>query len=195
MFKSRLSRSGLNVQVAGIVRVVSGSTLPPEEDVPWLSADQLGSWVSMVAMLMTLPPAIDAQLKRDSGINFFEYSILVALARPDAHAMRLTSLALVSGGSLSRLSHAISRMEKQGWVTRKVTVAETRCTEAVLTDEGMALLESAAPGHVREVRRLVVDVLSGEQFEQMGEACRAVVEVVSPETGAVLKDAALPNRS
>jgi DNA-binding MarR family transcriptional regulator len=179
----------------GIVGYVSRPTPPPEEDVPWLSTDQLGSWVAVVAMLMTLPPAIDAQLKRDSGINFFEYSILVSLARPDAHAMRMSSLALVAGGSLSRLSHAISRMEKQGWVTRKVTLAETRCTEAVLTDEGMALLESAAPGHVREVRRLVVDVLSGEQFERMGAACRAVVEAVSPETGAVLKDTTLVNRT
>jgi DNA-binding MarR family transcriptional regulator len=167
----------------------------PEEDVPWLSTDQLNSWASMVAMLMTLPPAIDTQLKRDSGINFFEYSILVALARPDARAMRLSNLALVAGGSLSRLSHAISRMEKQGWVTRKVTVGETRCTEAVLTDEGMALLESAAPGHVREVRRLVVDVLSGEQFGQVGEACRAIVEAASPETGTVLKETVLPDRS
>src|SRR3954447_960384 len=137
---------------------------------------------------MTVPAAIDAQLKRDSGLNFFEYSILVALARPDAHTMRLSSLALASGGSLSRLSHAISRMEKQGWVTRKVTVTETRCTEAVLTDEGMALLESAAPGHVREVRRLVVDVLSGEQFGQLGEACRAIVAAASPETAAILTD-------
>src|SRR4051812_46795190 len=122
-----------------MVRVVTSPTPPPEDDVPWLSTDQLGSWASVVSMLMTLPPAIDAQLKRDSGINFFEYSILVSLARPDARAVRLSNLAVMSGGSLSRLSHAISRMAKQGWVTRKVTVAETRCTEAVLTDAGMAL--------------------------------------------------------
>jgi DNA-binding MarR family transcriptional regulator len=139
-------------------------------------------------MMMTLPSAIDTQLKRDSGINFYEYSILVALARPNDHSMRMNSLALLAGGSLSRLSHAISRMEKQGWVARKVTLGGTRCTEAVLTDEGMALLEAAAPGHVREVRRLVVDVLTDQQFEHMGEACRAIVDVASPETGAVVRD-------
>jgi len=137
-------------------------------------------------MLMALPQAIDAQLKRDSGINFFEYGILVALARPEDHTVRMSNLALMSGGSLSRLSHAITRMEKQGWVTRKVTLAETRCIEAMLTDEGVKLLESAAPGHVREVRRLVIDVLSAERLDDVGEACRAVVHAASPETGAVL---------
>ena len=40
----------------------------------------------------------------------------------------------------------------------------------VLTDAGRRTLEEAAPGHVREVRRLVVDVLSPEQFAALGAA-------------------------
>jgi hypothetical protein len=51
----------------------------------------------------------------------------------------------------------------------------------VLTDAGRRTLEEAAPGHVREVRRLVVDVLTPEQFAALGAAARAIVAVADPE--------------
>ena len=38
----------------------------------WLTAEQLENWQAVVALLMTLPGALDAQLKREAGINTFE---------------------------------------------------------------------------------------------------------------------------
>jgi DNA-binding MarR family transcriptional regulator len=154
--------------------------------VPWLSGEELASWMALTAMLMTLPPAIDAQLKRDSGLNFFEYSILVALARPNSRAVQMSNLAMVAGGSLSRLSHAVSRLERQGWVTRRVQTGELRCTEAVLTEEGMAVLAAAAPDHVREARRLVFDVLSAEQVNQLQRIARQIVGAAAPDKVGLL---------
>ncbi|MFD0517671.1 MarR family winged helix-turn-helix transcriptional regulator [Paractinoplanes durhamensis] len=159
------------------------ATPPPEDEVPWLSEDETVAWVTLTAMLMHLPAAIDAQLKRDSGLNFFEYSILVSLSRPAEHAVQMSSLALLAGGSLSRLSHAVSRLEKQGWVRRK---AATGCTEAVLTDEGMAMLEKAAPGHVREAHRLVIEPLTPAQVRQMQRISRQILEAAAPEVGAAI---------
>lgn len=155
---------------------------------PWLTGPERAAWMSLMAMLMTLPTAIDAQLKRDSGLNFFEYSILVALARPEERAVQMSSLAVLAGGSLSRLSHAVSRLERQGWVRRRVQTGEVRCTEAVLTEEGMAVLEAAAPGHVREARRLVFDSLTAEQACQLRQIARRVVEAAAPEHGAALDE-------
>jgi DNA-binding MarR family transcriptional regulator len=161
----------------------------PDEDVEWLNSPERGAWLSLVAMLMSLPTAIDAQLKRDSGINFFEYSILATLARPEERAVQMSSLAVLAGGSLSRLSHAVSRLERQGWVRRRVqTGGETRCTEAVLTAEGMAVLEAAAPGHVREARRLVFDALTPEQVCQLRHIARRLVQVAAPEQAAALDE-------
>ncbi|WP_370326475.1 hypothetical protein [Euzebya sp.] len=59
-----------------------------------------------MAMLMSVPTAIDAQLKRDSGVNFFEYSILSQLSGAPGCRLQMTRLAQLAGGSLSRLSHA-----------------------------------------------------------------------------------------
>ena len=157
--------------------------------IPWLSDDERNAWITMSAMLMTLPAAIDAQLKRDAGLNFFEYSILVALSRPPGRALRMSMLALVAGGSASRLSHAVSRMERQGWVRRLVHSREARCIEAVLTDEGMAVLEKAAPAHVREARRLVIDALTPAQLRQFQKISRQIVEAAAPEVGLAIDGA------
>jgi DNA-binding MarR family transcriptional regulator len=81
----------------------------------------------------------------------------------------------VAQGSLSRLSHAITRLERSGWVERRsCTDNGGRRIEARLTDAGLAKLEEIAPGHVREARRLVVDVLTPEQLVALGDAARAI---------------------
>ncbi|MEU4244567.1 MarR family transcriptional regulator [Actinoplanes sp. NPDC026619] len=162
------------------------STTP--DDVPWLSPDELASWMSLTAMLMTLPGAIDAQLKRDSGLNFFEYSILVSLERPEDHKVRMSVLAMMAGGSLSRLSHAVSRLEKQGWVRRVAGDGEPRCISAELTEEGLAVLVAAAPGHVREARRLVFDPLTAGQVKQMQRICREIVGVTDAAAAATIDE-------
>nr|WP_246614598.1 MarR family transcriptional regulator [Actinoplanes bogorensis] len=151
---------------------------------PWLDSDERAAWMTLMAMVMTLPTAIEAQLKRDSGLNFFEYSILSSLSRPERHAVQMSNLAHMAGGSLSRLSHAVSRLERQGYVRRRTggEPGESRCTEAVLTEEGMAALEAAAPGHVREARRLVFDHLTPAQVRQLQRIAREIAGASAPDT-------------
>jgi DNA-binding MarR family transcriptional regulator len=156
---------------------------------PWLDHDERPAWMSLMAMLMSVPPAVDAQLKRDSGLNFFEYSMLSQLSLPSNRALQMTQLAQLAGGTLSRLSHAASRLEKQGLVRRRVITGESRCTELVLTEEGMAALVAAAPGHVREARRLVFDVLTCEQVAQLREIAQALTGAASPEVALALQRA------
>ncbi|MFG1603503.1 MarR family winged helix-turn-helix transcriptional regulator [Actinoplanes sp. NPDC049265] len=153
----------------------------PTPPVAWLTDHERNAWMMLAGVLMNLPAAIDAQLKRDSGLNFFEYSILVGLSRPMNRTLQLTMLANTASGSLSRLSHAISRMEKQGWVRRKVNTGEVRCVEATLTDEGMDLLRRAAPGHVNRVRELVFDALSEEQVGQLFAIARVLHAKANPD--------------
>src|SRR3954471_15176580 len=142
----------------------------------------------VAGVIMTLPSVLDAQLKRNAGLNLYEYSILVALARAPGRARQLCDLAQMAHGSQSRLSHAVSRMEKQGWVARR-DAGGARRVEAVLTDEGYAKLVEAAPGHLSEVRRLIIDVLTPEQLDQLGSICRSLLTVSSPSAATLLDDA------
>jgi DNA-binding MarR family transcriptional regulator len=163
-----------------------------EQDVPWLSHEQLREWKSLMGLLMTVPASLDAQLKQDAGLNSFEYHILVELAEAPGRTRVLSELATYARGSLSRLSHAVSRLEAAGWVERRSCGGAGRRTEAVLTAAGWRKLQQTAPGHVREARRLVIDALTAGQLENLGEAARCIVAVANPEIAATLTDGAAP---
>ncbi|KQW49307.1 hypothetical protein ASC77_11535 [Nocardioides sp. Root1257] len=171
-------------------------TQPPADE-PWLDAEQQRQWRSLVAMLMTLPAALDAQLKRDTGLNMFEYHVLAALSEEPTGALPMSELAVMSRGSRSRLSHAVSRLEGAGWVERRSCAGAGLRTAAHLTETGRRKLEESAPGHVREARRLVVDQLSPAQLEALGTTARAILRLTAPEltdeelaqcTGSELED-------
>jgi len=160
------------------------------DDVPWLSLEQQRDWRALVALFMTLPSALDAQLKRDAGLNAFEYHVLAGLSEAPRRALVLTDLAVYAQGSLSRLSHALTRLERSGWVERRSCADRGgRRTEARLTDAGLARLEEIAPGHVREARRLVVDVLTPEQLAALGDAARAITAAMMAEASEACREA------
>lgn len=155
-----------------------------DDEPRWLSETQLVSWQALMSLVMTLPAALDAQLKRDTGLNTFDYHVLAALADTQDGAMGMGELASFSQGSPSRLSHAVARLEREGWIERRS--GEARCVNARLTPAGQQKLVDSAPSHVAEVRRLVVDVLTPEQLRAIGEAARLVTEQVDPAMAAAL---------
>jgi DNA-binding MarR family transcriptional regulator len=169
------------------------SDVPQEPDELWLSREQLHEWVALIAMVMTLPMSLDAQLKKDAGLNLFEYHVLVELAEAPGRMRVMTELATHTRGSLSRLSHAVSRLEAAGWVRRRACGGAGRRTEAHLTAEGWEKLRQSAPGHVREARRLVVDALTPDQLEDLGAAARSIVAATDPGIAATLPRPGAPD--
>lgn len=159
---------------------------PPQVPVPWLDAAQIEDWKALVGLLGTLPAALDAQLKRDAGMNLYEYQVLVALSEHDRGALPMSDLARMTQGSPSRLSHAVARLERAGWVARAECTEAGKRTGAHLTPDGWDRLRTAAPGHVREVRRLVVDALGPAGFAALGDAARTVVAQASSDVAGIL---------
>jgi DNA-binding MarR family transcriptional regulator len=98
-------------------------------------------------------------------MSHFEFGVMAALSRQPGRRLQLKDLAVVANGSLSRLSHVISRLERRGWVRR--TSGKGRATHAELTDEGYRKLMVAGPIHFREVRRLVFDVLRPDDVKAL----------------------------
>lgn len=76
----------------------------------------------------------------------------------------------------SRLTYAVTRLEKDGLVLRENCRWDKRGSIAALTDEGMTVLEGAAPGHVETVRSVLFDRLSPEQVGQLEEIFSTVTE-------------------
>jgi DNA-binding MarR family transcriptional regulator len=139
-----------------------------------------------MALVVMLPARLDAQLSRDAGLNLFEYHVLVELAEAPERRRAMSELALYAHGSLSRLSHAVSRLEAAGWLQRHSRRGAGRRTEVQLTDAGVAKLERSAPGHVGEARRLVIDALTDAELAGLGQAARRIVAAIDPAAVATL---------
>lgn len=134
----------------------------------------------VVALMFKLPAALDSQLRRDAGLTHFEYGVLAVLSAAPDRTMRMSELAVFNNCSLSRLSHVVKRMEDREWLTRSPSQADGRVTVAQLTPDGIAKLRSAAPGHVAEARRLVVDSLSTTQLQQLRDIGKRIVSNIDP---------------
>ncbi len=145
-------------------------------DDEWLTDDQLDTWLSYVAASTLLEAQLDRQLQRDSGLPHAYYQILAMLSEVPGRTLRMSDLAAITQSSQSRLSHAVARLERNGWVRRLPCPDDRRSTLARLTDAGFEVLAAAAPGHVDTVRTHLFDRLSPEQVGQLREICRTVLD-------------------
>ena len=150
------------------------------QDPRWLSPDELRAWLPLGGLLLKLPAALDAQMQRDSGLSHFEYLVLANLSEAPGRTRRMSALAALANGSLSRLSHVVKRLEARGWVERRACPTDGRYTNAVLTEAGWQKVLASAPGHVEAVRTLVLDALSTAELEQLGAFARRLLERLEP---------------
>ncbi len=153
----------------------------------WLSDEERELWMRLVSLTILLPSAMETQLKRDASLSFFEYHVLAMLSEAEGRTRLMSDLARWSNASLSRLSHVVTRLEKQGWVRREACRDDRRATLAVLTDEGFAHLAASAPGHVAEVRRLVFDGLAREAIPTMSAALGGILARIDPPSSTTVK--------
>jgi DNA-binding MarR family transcriptional regulator len=144
-------------------------------NVEWLSDEQQRAWRSFVALLIRLPAALDAQFQKDAGISQFDYLVLSSLSEAPDRTLRMSELAALASGSLSRLSHVVSRLEARGWVRREPCGGDGRFINAVLTEEGWQKVVATAPGHVAAVRSLLINTLTEEELLALGAISERVL--------------------
>jgi DNA-binding MarR family transcriptional regulator len=147
----------------------------------WLDAQEQQTWIQLSTMILRLQPVLSAQLQREFGISHFEYLIMARLSEEPGSMLRMSVLATVSGSSLPRLSQAVSRLEKRGWISRRPDAENSRYTVAVLNPAGLQQLREAAPSHVADVRKFVFDRLTKAQARQLGVICQRIVDGLPPD--------------
>lgn len=158
-----------------------------EEEPRWLTDEEQRTWLAYVHATTLLEDHLDRQLQRDAGMPHLYYHLLVVLSAAPERRLRMTELAMQTKITRSRLSHAVSRLEKNGWVRREDCPSDKRGQFTVLTDGGSEMLSKSAPGHVAAVRQALFDRLSAEQREALGEIMGVIAEGLQPsEAGADL---------
>src|SRR3954468_17011297 len=126
-------------------------------------------------LLLKLPAALDTQMQRDSGLSHFEYLVLASLSEAPGRTRRMSALAALANGSLSRLSHVVKRLEGKGWVTRRACKEDGRYTNAVLTEAGWEEGAASAAGRVWAVRALTLAALPEGERGQLGYIPRRIL--------------------
>ncbi|WP_329121405.1 MarR family winged helix-turn-helix transcriptional regulator [Streptomyces sp. NBC_01465] len=146
----------------------------------WLTDEEQRTWRAYLHATMLLEDHLDRQLQRDAGMPHIYYGLLVHLSQAPRRTLRMTQLAKDAKITRSRLSHAIARLEKNGWVRREDCASDKRGQNAILTDAGYGVLERTAPGHVAAVRQAMFDRLSPQQAAQLGEIMKVMAEGLQP---------------
>ncbi|MEV8452763.1 MarR family transcriptional regulator [Streptomyces sp. NPDC052095] len=147
----------------------------------WLSADEQHVWRAYLHATTLMEDHLDRQLQRDAGMPHIYYGLLVQLSQAPRRQKRMTELAKDAKITRSRLSHAVARLEKNGWVRREECPSDKRGQNAVLTDDGFEMLRRSAPGHVDAVRQAIFDRLTPEQADSLGEIMRVIAAGLEPE--------------
>ncbi|MGB2918987.1 MAG: MarR family transcriptional regulator [Mycobacterium sp.] len=131
----------------------------PPEDSLWLTATEKEAWTGLISLILLLPGRLEAPLRK-VDLTLFEYLTLSHISEAEDRRIRMSELAYLTNGSLSRLSNVVKRFEQRGWVVRFPDPTDGRYTIAALTDVGYRLVVDAAPIHVHAVRDFVLDPLS-----------------------------------
>jgi DNA-binding MarR family transcriptional regulator len=142
----------------------------------WLDDEEMAAWRAYLLATTLVEDALDRQLNRDAGMPLAYFEILTRLAEAGDDGLRMNELARPLRYSPSRITHAVTSLERSGWVERRACPTDRRGQIAVLTPEGRVVQAEAAVGHVGEVRARLFDQLTGEQVRHLGEVCRTIVD-------------------
>jgi len=152
-------------------------------DPRWLDELETRAWRGYTRMRVELEAALSRALSRHSGLSHADYAVLVELSEAEGGRLRAFQLGRVLRWEKSRLSHHLKRMEARGMVCREECAQDARGSEIVLTAEGRAIIEAAAPAHAEDVRRLMIDHLTRAQLDQLATISERVLSALEADQG------------
>lgn len=162
----------------------AGAGTPPQDgagpatDVRWLDATEARTWRTYLEVTRRISELVHRQLMSDNRISSADYDILARLSEAPGRTLRMSELAERAVNSRSRLTHAVGRMEAEGLVRRTPCPDDGRGVLCTLTDEGFAVIDAAAPGHVAEVRRIMFDPLTDAEVHDLGAVLGRMLEAL-----------------
>lgn len=140
--------------------------------------DRLAAWQDLILAMHLLETALERQTQRDGKISHGHFKVLVLLYAAPDQTLGLKSLADTLRFSQSRISHALSALERQGIVTRRPTTGGRRASEATLTDDGRRLVGRLLRAQRSEIRDPLFDGLGDAGAAALGDLSARIVELL-----------------
>ena len=133
-----------------------------------LDPQQLGAYFVLTEAVSLLQYQVEQQLRAEGNISYVQFQLLARLASADG-PLTMTQLADGVVYSRSGLTYQAGLLEKAGLITRAPSPDDERATLVTITGNGLALVDRVLPGHVRVVRRLLLDPLTGDDLHNLGD--------------------------
>lgn len=121
--------------------------------------ESLGSWPITYEMLPYLMNRVTSRVNqlwvkqlREHGLTVGRWQVLSVLSRFDGS--RIGTIADLSGGEQPAVSRVIDQMERDGLVTRRPSLHDSRAVEVWITDRGRDITAVLMPEAVAFVQRM-----------------------------------------
>jgi DNA-binding MarR family transcriptional regulator len=146
-----------------------------------LAVRRRDAWVRFSAVLELLPAALDAQLSQDAELTHVDYFTLAMLSEAPERVLRASALAARTNATCRGCRKVIRRLAARGLVDRYPCPEDKRATNVALTEAGWQKVVATAPGHVENVRGMVIDALTAEQLAQLSVISAALLTRLDPD--------------
>ena len=143
-------------------------------------------WHSYLMAARLLFEELDRRLDSSAGLSLPDYTLLARLRDAGENGLRMSELADSAVFSRSRISHAITRLENQGWVERRSCPTDRRGSYAALTDSGRDKLAEAEPIHSDVIKEHMLGSIEAGDAESF----RRVTDQIGRSLGAKPDDPA-----
>ena len=153
----------------------------------WLNPRELGAWQGFIYAHDQIEAHLNRRLQ-ESGLSGADYTILASLSAHDGDRMPSHELRNALGWEKSRLSHQLRRMQKDGLISREPNPADARSTMVCLLPAGRAAIEKAAPGHVEDVRRNFIDLLTPAELDMLATLNERILHHLATSSGSPADD-------
>ena len=157
----------------------------------WLTKDEMRAWRAFAEVNGHLLAALEGDLA-PHGLNLGDYEVLVLLSEAPDHQLRMCDLAERLGLSPSGLTRRLDGLVKSDYVERVPSACDRRVMLATVTGTGLEAMRVAAADHVASVRARLLDHLTPQQVEALGDIFTTVGAALGRQPAPAL--AAAPSR-
>ena len=116
-------------------------------------------WHQLMGRYQRLMCSLDRELGTEHDLSASEFEVLQQLSQADECSLRMTQLGESAHLTQSALSRLVTRLERDGLLTRKACDNDRRALFVALTDEGSQRYDEARPTQRRVLRENGTDCL------------------------------------
>jgi DNA-binding MarR family transcriptional regulator len=127
------------------------------------------AWVRLAASNAAMTRSFNASLHAGHGLTVNDFEVLRRLSLEPDGRMRRVDLAQVVSLTPSGITRLLDGLEREGMVRKDVCEADGRVTYACITDEGSAILATAARSHLASLEAVFAERFSADELESLAE--------------------------